>query len=339
VVKNLQQQHEKEGRSYRRLCRGYDLPRSNVLRWQYNLRRGDPPIRRPGPAKQAMPDQALLSEVIAALPCNSQRTKCTGALYDAWRGFISRDVLNRLVADHRRNIHREERDQFQLLSWRYPGTVWAMDEAEMDGIRWLLVVDLASRYRFDLLLADALPSTRVVGHLETLFRLHKPPLALKHDNGPNLASWLVEKLLADWGIVDLTSPPYYPRYNGAVEYAQREIKLVAKILHEEHGMPLREALAMAPRIINRRPRPCLHGATAAEVFHTPNPALAGAFTTESRKETTDWIEARQTAILASMSASNRHTQAAARRLATETRMLNLGLVVPVRATTVSPHYW
>ena len=114
---------------------------------------------------------------------------------------------------------------------------------------------------------------------------------------------------------------------------------MAKILHVEHGLPLREALAMAPRIINRRPRPCLHGATAAEVFHTPNPALAGAFTTESRKETTDWIEARQTAILASMSASNRHTQAAARRLATETRMLNLGLVVPVRATTVSPHYW
>ena len=339
MVKTLQQQHEHEGRSYRRLCRGYDLPRSKFLRWQYNLRRGAPPIRRPGPVKETMPDPVLLKEAIAALPCSSQRTKGTGALYDAWRGFISRDVLNRLVADHRRNIHREERDQFQLLSWRYPGTVWAMDEAEMDGIRWLLVVDLASRYRFDLLLADALPSTRVVGHLETLFRLHKPPLALKHDNGPNLASWLVEKLLADWGIVDLTSPPYYPRYNGAVEYAQREIKLVAKILHEEHGMPLREALAMAPRIINRRPRPCLHGATAAEVFHTPNPALAGAFTTESRKETTDWIEARQTAILASMSASNRHTQAAARRLATETRMLNLGLVVPVRATTVSPHYW
>ena len=148
----------------------------------------------------------------------------------------------------------------------------------------------------------------------------------------------MDKLLADWGIIDLTSPPYYPRYNGAVEYAQREIKLVAKILHEEHGLPLAEALALAPQVINRRPRPCLHGATAAEVFHTPNPALAGAFTPESRKETTHWIEERKEVILASMSASNRHTQAAARRLATETRLLNMGLVAPVRATTVSPHF-
>jgi len=339
VVKNLQQRHEQEGRSYRRLCRGYGLPRSNVLRWQYNLRRGDPPIRRPGPAKEAMPDPALLSEVIAALPCGKQRTKGTGALYDAWRGFISRDRLAQRVAEHRRSIHRKQRDEFQLLCWHYPGTVWAMDEAEMDGIRWLLVVDLASRCRFDLLLADALPSTRVVGHLETLFQVHKPPLAIKRDNGSNLASREVDQLLADWGIIDLTSPPYYPRYNGAVEYAQREIKLVAKILHEVHGMPLREALAMAPQVINRRPRPCLHGATATEVFHTPNPALAGVFTQESRKETTHWIEACQETILASMSASNRRTQVAARRLATETWMLNQGLVVPVRAITVSPHYW
>ena len=154
MVKTLQERHEQQRRSYRRLCRGYGLPRSNVLRWQYNLRRGDPPIRRPGPPKQGMPDQALLNEVIAALPCGSQRTKGTGALYDAWRGFISRDMLAQLVADHRRNLHRTQRDQLQLLCWYYPGTVWAMDEAEMDGIRWLLVVDLASRYRFDLLLSD-----------------------------------------------------------------------------------------------------------------------------------------------------------------------------------------
>lgn len=336
MVKDLQQRHEQEGRSYRRLCRGYGLPRSNILRWQRNLRHGDPPIRRPGPTKQAMPDRTLLNEAIAALPHGKQRTKGTGALYDAWRGFISRDLLSQLVAEHRRNIHREERDQFQLLCWHYPGTVWAMDEAEMDGIRWLLVVDLASRYRFDLLLADALPATQVVAHLETLFRLHKPPLALKRDNGSNLTSWQVNKLLADWGIMDLTSPPYYPRYNGAVEYAQREIKIVAKILHEAHGLPLKEALAMAPQVINRRSRPCLHGATATEVFHTPNPALSRAFTEENRKETTHWIEERQETILASMSASNRHTQAAAKRLATETWLLNQDLVVPVRTRTVSP---
>jgi len=166
--------------------------------------------------------------------------------------------------------------------------------------------------------------------------VHEAILAVKRENGSNLTSWQVNKLLADWGIVDLTSPPYYPRYNGAVEYAQREIKIVAKILHETHGLPLKEALAMAPQVINRRSRPCLHGATATEVFHTHNPALSRAFTEENRKETTHWIEERQGTILASMSASNRHTQAAAKRLATETWLLNQDLVVPVRTRTVSP---
>lgn len=336
MVKDLQQRHEQEGRSYRRLCSGYGLPRSNILRWQRNLRRGDPPIRRPGPPKRAMPDRVLLDEVIAALPCGRQRTQGTGALYDSWRPFISRERLAQLVTDHRRNLHREQRNQLQVLSWHYPGTVWAMDEAEMDGIRWLLVIDIASRFRFDLLMADNLPATRIVNHLETLFQQYTPPLVLKRDNGSNLANREVDWLLGNRGIIDLTSPPYCPRYNGAVEYAQREIKLVAKILHEEHGMPLREALAMAPRIINRRPRPCLHGVTAAEVFHTPNSALSWAFTKESRKETKHWIEERQETILASMSASTRHTQAAAKRLATETWLLNQGLVVPVRARTVSP---
>jgi transposase InsO family protein len=320
------------------MSRGYGLPRSNVLRWQSNLRRGYPPIRRPGPPKHAMPDQLLLDEVIATLPHGKQRTKGTGALYDAWRGFISRDLLNQRVAEHRRSLNREQRDQFQLLAWQYPGTVWAMDEAEMEGIRWLLVVDLASRYRFDLLLADALPSTRIVGHLEMLFRQHTPPLTLKRDNGSNLASAEVDQLLGDWGIHDLTSPPYYPRYNGAVEYAQREIKLVAKILHETHGMPLAEALPLAPQVINAKPRPCLHGATATEVFYTPNPALAGAFTKENRKENRHWIDDHTQTILSSMSVHNRHAQAAARRLATETWMLNQGLVTPVRAKTVSPHF-
>lgn len=337
VLQNLQQRHEQDGRSYRRMS-GYGLPRSNVLRWRYNLRRGHPPIRRPGPWKQPLSDTRLIDEIVAALPHGKQRTRGATALYHAWRDFISRDLLNRLVAEQRRSLRRDQRDHLHRLCWLYPGTVWAMDEAEMDGIRWLLVVDLASRYRFDLLLADTLPATRIVGHLETLFCLHTPPLALKRDNGSNLANREVDRLLGDRGIVDLTSPPYFPRYNGAVEYAQREIKLVAKILHEAHGLPPREALAMAPQAINLRPRPCLHGATADEVFHTPNPALSWAFTNESRKETTRWIEERKETILASMSASNRHAQVAARRLATETRMLDMGLVVPVRAQTVSPHF-
>ena len=336
MLKTLQHRHEETRQSYRRLIRRYDLPRSKILRWQANVRYGYPPIRPPGPKKLPLPDATALDQQIAAMPHGQQRTGGTTALYTAWRRFISRDLLNRLVAEKRRNLHREDRDRLQLLSWQYPGTVWAMDEAEMDGIRWLLVTDLASRYRFPLLLADALPAERVADYLRLLFRQHTPPLALKHDNGPNLANAMVRQLLGDTRVHDLTSPCYWPRYNGAVEYAQREIKLVARILHETHGLPLREALVLAPHVINARPRPCLHGATANEVFHTPKTALAWAFTTEQRKESTHWIQARQRAILTTMTVCNRHAQDAAKRLATETWMLDLGLVAPVQRQTVSP---
>ena len=336
MLTTLQCRHEETRQSYRRLIRRYDLSRSKILRWQANVRHGDPPIRPPGPKKLPLPDATVLDQQIAALPHGQQRTGGTAALYAAWRMFISRDLLNRLVAAQRRNLHREERDRLQLLSWQYPGTVWAMDEAEMAGIRWLLVTDLASRYRFDLLLADDLPASRVVDHLETLFREYTPPLALKRDNGSNLANHKVNAFLATWNVHDLTSPPYCPRYNGAVEYAQREIKLVAKILHEMHGLPLREALALAPQVINARSRPCLHGATANEVFHTPKTALAWAFTTEMRKETKRWIDDRKESILTTMTVCNRHAQNAAKRLATETWMLDLGLVAPVQRQMVSP---
>jgi hypothetical protein len=184
VLQTIQHRHEQTRQSYRRLIRRYDLPRSKMLRWQANVRHGDPPIRAPGPKKLPLPDATVLDQQIAALPHGQQRTRGTAALYAAWRAFLSRDLLHRLVAEQRRSLHREERDRLQLLSWQHPGTVWAMDEAEMDGIRWLLVTDLASRYRFDLLLADALPADRIVGHLDALFRRHTPPLALKRDNGP-----------------------------------------------------------------------------------------------------------------------------------------------------------
>jgi hypothetical protein len=338
MLRDIEHEYEQTGRSYCALAKRYGLPLSRLMRWRANVHDGYPPIRQPGPKKQPLSDTTLLDQQVDALPCGPKRTKGTTVLYDSWRNFISRRGMNQRVAEKRRTRHRLEREQLQYLCWWHPGTVWAMDEAEMDGWRWLLVVDLASRYRFELLLADRLPATCVVAHLEMLFRSHKPPLALKHDNGPNFANEVVAGFLTEEGVRRLLSPYYWPRYNGAVEYAQREIKLVAKILHEEHGMPLDEALVMAPKILNAKPRPCLNGATANEVFHTPNPALSWAFTKESRKDTTRWIDERKETILATMLVNNRHTQDAAKRLATETWMLNLGLVSRVQSKIVSPHF-
>jgi hypothetical protein len=321
------------------LTAAYDLPRSRVLRWRANVRLGNLPIRRRGRAKP--PPSALLLLVVylqmAALRHQSARSPGLPSLCQEWSAIIPRAQLRRLASDYRLRRRRRARARLQRLHCPHAGTVWAMDAAVILGVRWLVVTDLASRYRFPLLLADQLPAQRIRPYLEQIFRLYTPPLVIKRDNGSNLDNPLVDDVLGAYGVLALNSPCRYPRYNGAVEYAQREIKTLVLILHRFAGLPIVEALERTPGILNTKPRPCLHGATADDVFHTPNPALAWAFTSQQRKESKHWIEQRTDAILATMTARNRRTQAAARRLATETRMRDLGLIAPVAPPKVLPH--
>ncbi len=78
---------------------------------------------------------------------------------------------------------------------------------------------LASRFRFDLFVAAELPARTIAGQLEQLFAQHGAPLVLKRDNGSNLAGGEVDELLDAHGVIALNSPPHYPAYNGAIEYA------------------------------------------------------------------------------------------------------------------------
>jgi len=64
----------------------------------------------------------------------------------------------------------------------------------------------------------------VAEHLEKLFRRHGPPLFLKRDNGSPLNAAEVDAVLADYGVIPLNSPAYYPRYNGAMEKSIRDFK-------------------------------------------------------------------------------------------------------------------
>jgi transposase InsO family protein len=53
--------------------------------------------------------------------------------------------------------------------------------------------------------------------LSGLFVVHGAPLVLKSDNGPAFTAEATQALLASAGVIPLLSPPYTPRYNGAIE--------------------------------------------------------------------------------------------------------------------------
>ena len=201
MVEILQALHGQTGRSFRRLIPALGLARSSVLRWAGRLRQGLPAIRMPAPPKARPENPAALDAAIAQLPHRVHRTFGTSGLWRKWQATISRRDFNDRVRTERRRRLREQRDSLYRIAWKQAGAVWAMDPAEYGGILWNLVVDLASRFRFELTVALHLPAPRIVNHLQRLFDRYGPPLVLKRDNGSNLVAPVVDELLDAYGVM------------------------------------------------------------------------------------------------------------------------------------------
>jgi hypothetical protein len=79
----------------------------------------------------------------------------------------------------------------------------------------------------------------------------------------------VRDLLEEYTVVDLTSPPYYPPFNGKKERSMRDIKSYTRALYVNGvGICLGERIAITMHDLNdERPRPVLNGMTAQEVFN------------------------------------------------------------------------
>jgi len=157
---------------------------------------------------------------------------CLRAFFpDAAKGELE-DMLQRY-----RHIHlKRHKVLLHVLRWQQPGTVWAMDfeqpPAPVDGIYpyVFLVRDLASGNQLLSLPVPNRELRHVIGALMALFQRYGPPLVLKSDNefnadkvAANLDDTLrcglqkLAALLAEHAVIQLLSPPAWPRYNGAVE--------------------------------------------------------------------------------------------------------------------------
>ena len=331
----LYELHEHSGWSFRRLLPAVGLSRSSVSRWMGRLRQGLPAIRPPAQQKAALENPATLEAAIAELHHGTHRSPGAPTLWRLWQTCISRRDFDGRVRAYRLQRQREGREQLWRIVWRLAGAVWAMDPAEYGEVRWNLVGDLASRFRFELLVALNLPVRRIVGHLVVLFDRYGAPLVLKRDNGSNLVHPAVDEACDAYGVLLLTSPPYYARYNGAIEYAQREIKAAVAALTVA-GTSLSTALVTAPVLLNAHPRPCLGGHSASEVFHQTPHDFQGIFTIERRKEVKRWIQDQAQSTVDHMPKRGRHAHDAAWRQAVENWMLDNGLIEVVQPKRVSP---
>lgn len=144
------------------------------------------------------------------------------------------DLSRRELEDLHRRYHdierRRNRTVVHVLRWKLPGRVWAADftwsPEPVDGTyaRIFLVRDLASGVQLLALPVEGETSFAVRAAMEMLFREFGPPLVLKHDNGSGFMAEETAKLLAEWGVTALPSPPYLPEYNGSIEAGVGSVK-------------------------------------------------------------------------------------------------------------------
>ena len=337
--------------SLRKLCRKVEQPHASFQRWKSRRQRGEELVRTPGPKPQGQLDLGELQPQVQALAHRRQRTLGAGGLYRQVCFQISRRRFAALVLEARRRLNQERAGQMLRVQWIAPGVVWSMDDTELFGriIYLLLVMDVASRYKFKPMIGARVHGPMLAVRLWQLFLRHGPPLIFKRDNGSNLNHGDVNDLFELFGVIALNSPPYYPQYNGGMERAIREAKESIReylLLGNLANLSLPQIGELTVAQSNHHPRRCLQWHTADATFGAGNARLAQ-YNLRRRKEIRDCINELQARIeaepcpprrLAGSGLATPVDAATARRLAIEIWLQREGLMTLARRQNVLPGF-
>ncbi|WP_319409492.1 hypothetical protein [uncultured Desulfosarcina sp.] len=128
----------------------------------------------------------------------------------------------------------------------------------------------------------------IAGHLSRHFTWFGPPLFIKRDNGGNLNHWAVNDLLEENMVIPINSPFNTPRYNGAIEHSQGELKGWLRKWEDTATSKSELALQVdnAAHALNHRPRRSLSGRNACRSYFCADRLR---YTRRQRKEVYDWI--------------------------------------------------
>lgn len=294
------------GMPYRAICSAVRLPYPSFIRWRMRHKKDTSLLRQPGPPKIKSPDFGRLEHDIAQLAHGHHRTQGTSALYARYSSGVSRRELQRMVAMARHDLNALHRQNMRRIRWNVPNVAWSMDPCQYgqrdssgDKVYLNQMQDLASRYKFSPMAGDIPCGEEISGYLAATFKRFGAPLFLKRDNGGNLNHSAVNDVLADYFVLPVNSPVYYPPYNGAIEEAQTELKngLASKLSYKpccphEH---LEAYAAMVEHDLNHRPRPCLNGKTSCLAYFTDKRT----FSKWQRRDAYAWITNLQNDILCS----------------------------------------
>jgi transposase InsO family protein len=238
-------------------------------------------------------------------------------------GNYSHGTISTIIEDLKeKTVPKDKPRRYEITA---PNVMWSEDGA---GFRergrkkeLLLVQDECSRFKINTRLVDGpANSENVCDYLREAFDKHGAPLILKHDGGSIFHEEDVNKLLAEYGVISLKSPPRYPPFNGKMERSVRDIKSYERAMNKhEVTSSLKDRINAAIHDLNEeRPRPILGGKTAREVFKGDSQTLP------DRKRF--YKEVRLYEQLSLSYACSRKQKDAARRRAVELVLLRQGLL-------------
>jgi len=262
--------------SLRRLCAAAHVGYGSFLRWKRRRNRGGSAVLEPGPRPLGFLDMAAVDQQIESLHHVNCRTHGTGPLYRELHGVLSRRKLRALVKQVRDRKKTERRAAQRRLEWNpSSGNVWATDTKEIaldagSKVWFQTMRDLGSRYTLAPCARHNPTGKDIAAWLDAAFTQHGAPLFLRMDNAANENCAEVSEVLARHWVIPFNSPPRYPRYNGGVECAQREIEegfedwtVGLSALPAEHIPAYANATI---NDLNHRKRPVLDGRHACQVF-------------------------------------------------------------------------
>jgi transposase InsO family protein len=292
---------------------------ASVRRWRKRKASNRHPVTQPGP--QVTTPEALqrLEGECAGLDHKVKRSKATAELHTKYRSTVSRRDIDDKIALARRQKNAEYRRGLKHLEWRGSGIVWSMDDTQYGTLDAKCSVhnvrDIGAQYVMEPLVTPTVATGAMVArNLEKLFKQHGAPLFMKRDCGGNLCCYEVDDVLARWMVLPLTSPPYYPKYNGAIEWSQGQLKCEMERVMNDVGGDLGNVLLharLASHSINHRSSPTLQGRFPCHALATSRQL----FTRNERRIVQYWMEAECETIFQNMG-PNPDRRAAWRQAAT-----------------------
>jgi hypothetical protein len=310
---------------------------SSYMRWKRRLQSGEDPVQKSGAKKVQPIDLDELKKKIGSLPHGRKRSQGTGELYRSNRHGISRREFDEMVKEVRRDHNRKKAASQCQVVWLHPDLAWAIDGLEYEKCHVQNVQDLCSRYKFAPLTTNCQPcGEEIAGHLSRHFAWFGPPLFLKRDNGGNLNHTSVNELLEEMSVIPINSPCKTPRYNGAIEHSQGELKTWLRKWEANADTEPELALQVenAAHVLNHRPRQSLSGKNSCREYFSSSRLR---YDKRRRKGIYDWIK--HLAVDISATAGKDKITKTAWRVSAKKWMEKNRMIVIRKPEDVLPHFF